>query len=152
MTTPAGKISKAHKGEDTSNSGFNLFAKNDGFWWPYRSFARALLGTQKNASSYLEANRRLLDEMRNIIRMEQDLVLEISEMTLEGLTEGKWPTCDSDASAVHAIFERATSGVRELGKTWVDVQVRALDAIRLNDSGNHETAAALQHDTSTAAE
>jgi hypothetical protein len=91
--------------------------------------------------------------MRNIIRMEQDLALEISEMTLEGLTEGKWPTRDlSDSSAVHAIFERATSGVRELGKAWVDVQVRALDAIRFSGSENQGPAAALQHDTPTAAE
>ena len=33
---------------------FSIFTKNNGFWWPYHSIAKALLGTQRNAFALLE--------------------------------------------------------------------------------------------------
>jgi hypothetical protein len=155
MTTHSHKNEKQHNGPDANNSLFNLFAKHEGFWWPYRSFAKALLGTQKNASAYLEANRKLMDEMRDIVRKEQDVALEISEKTLERAAETSRPpnggTMSGD-SEVYAMFERATTGLREIGQAWVDAQVRSLDAMRSHASGTHQSTATRRHDTSTAAQ
>src|SRR6185295_3727551 len=106
MTLHTNKISKAHEGTAAINPMFNLFAKNDGFWWPYRSFAKALLGTQKNTLAYLEANRKLIDDMRDIIRKEQELALEISQKTIKGLSEiGFSPKAGIATSEVNEIFE-----------------------------------------------
>jgi hypothetical protein len=107
----------------------NLFAKNDGFWWPHRSLAKALLCTQENASAYVEANRKLLDEMRAIVRKEQDLALEISQKALEAVAENgssKIP----DGPEVNAVFERAINGLRALGEDWMNAQLRSLDVMR----------------------
>lgn len=128
MTVHAHKAGKVHNGAD-ANPLFNLFAKNDGFWWPYRSFAKALMETQKDASAYLEANRTLMDEIRDIVRKEQDLSLEISSQMLEGVTKnGKGGI--PDPSEVNAMFDRAIASLRELGEAWMDAQVRSLDAMR----------------------
>ena len=130
MTTP--KIEKHRNGADMNAPLFNLFAKNDGFWWPYRSFAKALLATQKDASAYLETNRDLMDEMREIVRREQDLSLEISQKAIEQLTKaaamnghGK-----ADTAEINAIFDRAITGLHELGEAWMNAQMRSLDAMR----------------------
>jgi hypothetical protein len=107
----------------------NLFAKNDGFWWPHRSLARALLCTQGNASAYVEANRKLLDEMRSIVRKEQDLALEISQKALEAISATE-SSAVPDAPEVNAVFERAINGLRSLGEDWMNAQLRSLDAMR----------------------
>ena len=143
------KAETEHSG-DVGNPTLNLFAKNDGFWWPYRSLAKALLGTQKNAAAYLEANRKLMDGMRDIVRQEQDLALEISQKTLASVAEtdrsngGTMP----GASEVNAMFERAASGLRELGETWMNAQMRALDAMRPDASSGNKPAPARRRETS----
>jgi len=155
MTTHSDKNKKENGGPDANNSLFNLFAKNDGFWWPYRSFAKALFGTQKNASAYLEANRKLMDEMRDIVRKEQDLALAISQKMLGGAADANGPLNGgmmSGASEVNAMFERATTGLREIGQAWVDAQVRSLDAMRSHTSGSNKPTPTRRQDTSAAAE
>jgi hypothetical protein len=151
MTLHAGKTLKHHEGTDPINPMFNLFAKNDGFWWPYRSFAKALLRTQKNTSAYLEANRKLIDEMREIIRKEQDFALEISRKTISEIDLSPKGGIATDRSEVNAIFEQATLGLRELGEAWMNAQIRSLDAMRSYASRSHKSAGTGHHDSSAAA-
>ena len=146
------KIPMPSNTDNVADSAFNLFARNDGFWWPYRSLARALFGTQNNALGYLTANKRLLDEMRNIIRREQDLALEISEMTVRAMAHEKSIIHDLAHEPILGVFERATSGVRELGYTWIDAQVRALDAMRSMGSATGASTAAHGHGAPAATE
>lgn len=151
MTIHQHKTEK-EQGPDVRNSLFDLFSKNDGFWWPYRSFAKALLSTQKNASAYLEANRKLIDEMRNIVRKERDLALEISEKALGGVAEKDWPNgAMPGASEVNVMFERGASGLRELGEAWMNAQMDSLDAMRSHASGGQRPPATRRHETSLTA-
>ena len=136
MTVNEHKTGKGHNGAGAHNPLFNLFAKNDGFWWPYRTFAKALMETQKDASAYLEANRQMMDEIRDIVRKEQDLSLEISGQMLEGaMKNGR--AGKPDPSEVNAMFDRAIASMRELGEAWMDAQVRSLDAMRRHASNGH---------------
>src|SRR5262245_44786203 len=118
-----------HNGSGGDNSLRHLFSKNEGFWWLYRSIAEALMKTQVDASAYLETNRQLMDEIRDIIRKEQDLSLEISNRMLKGTTENGAPALH-DASEVNAMFDRAMEGMRELGEAWMNAQLRQLDVMR----------------------
>jgi hypothetical protein len=107
--------------------------RSESFWWPYRAVAKALLRTQDNSLAYIEANRRLIDAMRNILRKEQDLAFEISEAVLAVSRKSGLRTADeapSQANEVNEAFDRAMSGIRELGEAWIDAQVRSLDTIR----------------------
>src|SRR5262245_34476621 len=106
-------MTETDNGSGADNSLLHLFSKNEGFWWIYRSFAEALMETQVDASAYLEANRKLMDEIRDIVRREQDLSLEISNRMLKGTAE-KRGLALHDASEVNAVFDRAIEGVREL--------------------------------------
>lgn len=116
-----------------TDSMFDLFAQNEGFWWPFRAVSKALLLTQRNSTAYIEANRRLIDEMRNIIRKEQDLVLELSETALStafraGTRNDERTSNERDE--VTEVFDRAATGIRELSEAWIDAQVRSLDLMR----------------------
>jgi hypothetical protein len=119
----------AHTGSDANNSLLHLFSKNASFWSPYRSFAEALMETQLDASAYLEANRKLMDEIRDIVRREQDLSLEISSRMLKRTTESGGLALH-DASQVNAMFDRAIEGVRELSEAWKNAQMRSLEVMR----------------------
>jgi hypothetical protein len=85
---------------------------NEVCWWPFQAVSKALLQTQRNTAAYLEANRRLVDEMRDIMRKERELLLELSE---------------TGRSEANKAFNRAVRGIRELGEAWIDAQVRSLE-------------------------
>ncbi len=108
---------------------FNPFASTDHFWWGYPSFAKALTDTQKAAVSYVEANGKLMDEVRNILAREFDLSLQVSRTMLGGVSE-KNRSAIPDSSDANAIFESAITSWRELGEAWMDTQMRSLDAMR----------------------
>src|SRR5262249_43760018 len=133
---------------------FNLFVKTDGFWWPYRSLARALLATQKNAGAYVEANRLLIDEMRDIVRREEDLALEIFQKAIEAAESGAAANGQAmlDTAEINAMFERAILALRELCEAWMNTQMRVLDAMRLHASGAHDASSKGRSEGSMAAE
>jgi hypothetical protein len=124
--------------QETTESLLNLFATTDGFWCPHRSLARALLSTQKNASAYVEANRRLLDDMRAIVRKEQDVAFEISQKALQAVSGNGSPALG--APDVNAVFERATAALRALGEEWLNAQLRSLNAMRSHAVANGHAA------------
>src|SRR5262245_47215615 len=111
---------------------FDILARNDGFWWPYRTLSKVLLQTQRNAIGYLEANHRLLDAAQRIIRAQQDLASEISEAVLNAMVKSGNPQSERalDPSEVNQIFDRAVTGLRELNQAWIDAQTHSLDSMR----------------------
>ena len=121
-------------GNDTSTGqGKPDYPTYDAFWWPFRTFSKALLQTQRNSTAYLEANRRLIDEMRTIIRKQQDLAIDISDSVLHAVTKANKTAGGSNVlnpAEVNQVFDLAVSRMRELGEAWIDVQVRSLDAMR----------------------
>jgi hypothetical protein len=123
-----------------SSEMFNFFTSPEAMWWPFRTVSKALLQTQSNAIAYLEAQRRLVDEMQNIVRKEQNLVLELSETALATITKSGAPHGGASESAeVNEMFDRAMSGIRELGEAWIDAQVRSLDIMRSRDRSRTNT-------------
>jgi hypothetical protein len=122
------------------DSMFNIFARNEDFWWPFRAVSKALLQTQQNSKAYLEANRHLIDEMQNIMRKEQNLVFELSETALNTVCKIGMRTdrnAPLERGEMSEVFDRAMSGVRELGKAWIDAQVRSLDVMRADNEAGH---------------
>ena len=114
-----------------SGQGKADYPSNDAFWWPFRTFSKALLQTQSNSHAYLEANRRLFDEMRSIIRKQQDLAIDISDSVLNAMTKNNPKGGNAlNPSEVNQVFDLAVTRMRELGEAWIDVQVRSLDAMR----------------------
>jgi hypothetical protein len=160
MTTHTSKTHRPRNGSGhpddgtkTDNPLLSLLSKGDEFWAPYRSFAKAWLATQKDAFAYLDANRKLFDEMREILRKEQDLALEISQKSIDrvakkGLGHGG---AVLDPSEVSAMFEVATAGWQELGEAWMHAQMRSLDAIRSYADAGQKPAAGRRGERSAAA-
>ena len=110
----------------------NLFARNDLLMWPYKSLSKALIRTQQDFSTFIEVNRKLADEMREIIRREQDLVMQISEKMLQRIGSSE----DGDgkpvipAAEMEEIYDSAVAGIRELGKAVADAQIRSIESLR----------------------
>jgi hypothetical protein len=147
MTPHVSKAPPIGTESETANP-FDIFAKHDGFWWPFRTVSKALLRTQRNTAAYLEANRRLIDEMRNMVRKEQDLAVEISESIFKALSKSSKAASGGaalDPKEVNEMFDRAMTGMRELSEAWVDVQVRSLDAMRSYTDAGQKNAAKPVH-------
>ena len=121
------QIKKENTEREEAEARFDFFPGGEAMWWPFRSVSKALLQTQSNALAYLEANRRLIDEMRNILRKEQVLVIELSEAVLK---KSASPGAIAGPGDVNEMFGRAVMGIRELGEAWIDAQVRSLDTMR----------------------
>jgi hypothetical protein len=107
----------------------NPFARNDHFWWAYPSLAKAFIDNQKAAFAYLQANSKLMDEIRDILGREFDLSLQIFHKMLEGASETNHPAM-AESSDVNAIFDGAIASWHELGEAWMNAQERSLDAMR----------------------
>ena len=120
-----------------NNPLLQLFSTNDAFWWPYRSFAKALMETQMGASAYIEANRKLMNEVLNIIRKEQDLSLEICTKMMKGVAGNGGPAIP-DASEVNAMCDRAIESMRELGEACMNAQMRSLDLMHRQASAGRK--------------
>lgn len=121
----------------------DILGKNEFIWWPYRSFSKALLRTHNNLTAFMEVNRKLADEMRDIIRREQDMVMQMSEKVLrraamEGNGESK---ALIPSSEIEEIYDSAVAGIRELGKAVADAQIRSIETLR----AHAKTAMSEQH-------
>lgn len=111
----------------------DVMKSSEAMWWPYRSFAETLLRAHNNFAAFVTVNRKLADEMRQIIRREQDLVMQMSEKmlqratTIDGHVETKLfaPTAE-----LEEIYDTAVNGIRELGKAVADAQIRSIETLR----------------------
>jgi hypothetical protein len=159
MTAQSSKSGKPQNGSPHSHEPYHdnplvhLLSKGDEFWWPYRSFAKAMLASQRDAFAYIDAHRKLFDEIREILRKEQDLALEITHKSLGRAAKNGWAEGGAvlDPEEVSAMFEAATSGWQELGEAWMHAQMRSLDAIRSYAAEGAKSAAAARRSAVAAA-
>ncbi|HTW35759.1 MAG TPA: hypothetical protein VMD53_14165 [Rhizomicrobium sp.] len=135
MSAQNAKVRRSADNEDkkSETDAFDLFSRTDLLWWPYRSFSKALLKTHDNLAAFMDVNRKLADEMRDIVRKEQDLVMQMSEKMLRRAASAKE---NGEANIFHPsqgmdeIYDSAVTGIRELGKAVADAQIRSIETLR----------------------
>ncbi len=134
MSMPESKTRKLSDVSDREKARpFDVLGHYELMWWPYRSFSKALLRTHGDIAAFMDVNRKLADEMREIIRKEQDLVLQMSEKMLQ---RAGTASADGEAKAfgpsgeIEEIYDSAVAGIRELGKAVADAQIRSIETLR----------------------
>lgn len=132
--------------------GLGFLMPNELMWWPYRSFSTALLRNHNNLRAFMEANRKLADEMRDIIRREQDLAFSLSARLLEQAASHHHDgTAFSPAAHMGEMYDSAVAGIRELGKAVADAQIRSIETLRAHTkTALNATEQAPQSDTKAA--
>ena len=80
----------------------------------------------------MEINRKLLDDLRRIVRREQELVLDMSEKMFEKMTakDGSARPFAFEPGAMEEMCQSAIAGIRELGQALSDAQVQSIEAFR----------------------
>ncbi len=66
----------------------DILNQSEFLWWPYRSLTKALLHTYHDSATFRDINQALANELREIVRREQDFVLELSESILSKRSGG----------------------------------------------------------------
>ena len=85
---------------------------------PYLEFSHALMRAA-DFRAMTEANRKLTDAVREVLRRQQDLAWELAESAM-GRAEVK----------PGEVFDRAAAAVRELGEAMIDAQIGALRTLQ----------------------
>lgn len=148
MTLQAYKVDKE---QDTPRGDNLMVAMNDVFWSPYRLVVRTFLESHKDALLHLPKIRKLIDEMRDTMRREQDIALGVCQKMLEEIGGNVWLT-KSGPSEANVIVERAIVGLSEFGDAWMKAQMRPLDVIGLRASGERKRAVTPRSEATIAAE
>ena len=116
-----------------SDMPLSLLCKSELLWWPYRSLANVLLPTCQGTAAFLDIQRKFMDEIRGIIRREQDFVFDQSEKffrkTAEESGASSGPRALTPAS-MEEFYESTIQGVRHFTRALADAQVRSLEAFR----------------------
>lgn len=94
---------------------------------PYIEFSRAMLRAHHNFHAMMEANRTLADALRDIVRRQQDLALEIAEQAWSGADALK---SGAPANDRQTMFQRAADAVREIGQAVIDAQLEAIETLQ----------------------
>lgn len=102
---------------------------------PYVEFSRAMLRAHHNFHAMMEANRTLADALRDIVRRQQDLALEIAEQAWSGSSAGE---SEAPANDREAVFKRAAEAVREIGEAVIEAQIEAIATLQGKTAENAE--------------
>lgn len=86
---------------------------------PYSEISHALLRAHRNAVALSEANKALAEQLRQVMRRQQDLAMELTEQAVERARAGE-PINPA------AMFDQAAAVVREIGQAYIDAQLTAL--------------------------
>ena len=86
MTAQTQKVNTPHAEADGTDGMFNYFARNEGFWWPYRVVAQTLLQTQETSGRAIETARK---EAQLIIQEAEMKAAHILEKARNDLTAVK---------------------------------------------------------------
>jgi len=117
---------------DAENAGpsLHLIAAYEGVWWPFRSIARTLFHAQRDRARMLALYQTMVAEAADIIRLEQDMVLQLSNRVFEQAPAAR--TGHSAAGDRHTDprFDAAIACVRGLGQAVIDMQVAAIERMR----------------------
>lgn len=109
---------------------FMDFYRSDLFWSPWRAMSGFLLQSQHRAVEMLEINRKLADEMRGIIRHEQDVMDDTVARMLQRLSDGQDVPADAVARSWTELSEAALKGLRECGEAMSEAQKKSLEIVR----------------------
>ena len=119
--------------KSVSEMPLSLLYGSEFLWWPYRSFVRVLLPQCHNASALLQISRKFADEIREIVRKEQDLAFNQAEKFLRQTTDisnSKNGRSTFPPETVEQFYESTIEGVREFAKAIGDAQIRSIEALR----------------------
>ena len=136
--SPASSKSSHHGASQEANKSaydvpLSLLYGSELFWWPYRSFARVVLPQCHNGSTLLQISRKFADEIREIVRKEQDFAFNQAEKFLRQTSDGsnsKNGHSTFPPETIEQFYESTIDGVREFAKAFGDAQVRSIEALR----------------------
>jgi hypothetical protein len=135
------RISAKNDGNPNADVPFHLVVGNEGLWWPYRSMCRALFQMQRDRALVLAVHRKMVDEVAAILRLEQDMVLQLSTKVLECIADagGRETSGRGYSVETNNIFDHAIACIRELGEAVINTQIRSLEAMRDNSKARDDT-------------
>lgn len=127
MTHAAGEAASAAAGEQQADFLF----RNEMFWAPARATANFMLRAQRNAIALMQINRKLADDLRDIMRHEQDVLCEVSQKMVTRMTSGAVrPEEKGSAEPLGQFYETAVESVREFNEAMAEAHSRSFAAIR----------------------
>jgi len=129
------KSNATHSGEQKEGTRrlSDSFIQSDFLLSPYRTFSRAFLHTHHNTAAFVQINRKLVDDLRDIIRRQQDVALELSENLFRQMSERANPLkggFEQRRESVGQYFESAMGGARECAQAIAEAQVHAFEAFQ----------------------
>jgi hypothetical protein len=143
-----GRMSELH---DVPSS---ILYQSELLWWPYRSFARFMLPNCHNTTALMQISRRFADEVRDIVRREQDFVFDQQERFFRRSSKDNGTVQEAGpfgADTFEELYESAISSVREFTKAIADAQVRSIEALRQHSRETVKTTAKTAEDMRAAA-
>lgn len=128
----------AHAAGDAANAAaegaerqIDFLFRSDMFWAPARAAANILLRSQKNAIAMMQINRKLADELRDIMRHEQDVICDVSQKMFTRMTSGAVRSEESGSTEpLGQFYETAVESVREFNEAVAEAQSRSFAALR----------------------
>jgi hypothetical protein len=109
----------------------DLLFHNEFLWAPARATANIMLRAQRNAMAMMQINRKLADELRDIMRHEQDVICGVSQKMFTRMTSGTTNSEDSDSGEpLNKLYESAVESVREFNEAMAEAQSRSFAALR----------------------
>ncbi|MGE0828055.1 MAG: hypothetical protein AB7O04_01730 [Hyphomonadaceae bacterium] len=98
------------------------------FTLPYVEFSHALMRAHLDAHAMTAANRALAAAMRDILRRQMTLALELAESTLQSAA-GR--PSEAPAGQAGDMYDRAAAAVREIGEAVIEAQLTALRTLQI---------------------
>lgn len=129
------KNDSAHSGKqkDKVQLPFDSFIQSDFLLSPYRTLSRAFLHTHHNTAAFVQINRKLVDDLREIIRRQQDVALKLSENMFQQMSEGATPSksgFEQRGESLGQYFKSAMNGAHECAQAIGEAQVHAFEAFQ----------------------
>lgn len=130
---------------------FYSMPQNNFIWIPYRAAARMMGRSEHSIELMVQANRKLADTLREIVRREQDTLLGLSERTLKNLVDGPQKSNGEATATAFVSYQTALEGAREFSQAIVEAQTESFAALREYAQGTIETGRKAAADFKTAA-
>ena len=128
MTEKSHPSSKSDSKPELEFPFFSMLQANS--WWaPYRAMAHMMGQAERNVALMVQTNRKLADSLREIVRREQDTLLNLTDKMMHELSDNAQKK-NGDAAPSLEIYQTAMEGARDFGQAMVDAQAESLEAVR----------------------
>lgn len=94
---------------------------------PFTELSKVLIRAHRNAWALTEVNRTLLDSLRDVVRRQQDLAMQITEQATARARKG-------ESINPAQMFDSAADAVREIGQACIDAQLHAIRQLEAKTS------------------